>query len=109
MKLKKNDNIKIISGKDKGKTGKVLKVFPEDNKILVEGLNLFKKHVKPKKQNQKGEIILSPRPFNSSKAMIICSSCQKMTRVGYQFEDNEKGQGFSKKKIRICKKCNSRI
>jgi len=104
MKIRKNDIVKIISGKDKGKTGKVLKAFPKENKILVEGLNLFKKHVKPKREGQKGEIILVPKPFSASKAMIICPTCQKPTRIGYQFEDDKK-----KRKFRICKKCKNRI
>lgn len=101
MKILKNDTVKITAGKDKGKNGKVLKVFPKKNKILIDGLNLFKKHVKPKKQNQKGEIILVPRPLDVSKVMIICSSCQKATRIGYRIEDNQK--------TRICKKCQSKI
>ncbi|MFA5386650.1 MAG: 50S ribosomal protein L24 [Candidatus Paceibacterota bacterium] len=101
MKIRKNDTIKIIAGKDRGKNGKVLKVFPKKDTILVDGLNLFKKHVKPKKQGQKGEIILVPRPLDSSKVMIVCSSCQKATRVGYRIEDNQK--------VRICKKCQSKI
>jgi len=104
MKIRKNDIVKIISGKDKGKTGKVLKAFPKENKILVEGLNLFKKHVKPKREGQKGEIILVPKPFSASKAMIVCPACQKPTRIGYQFEDDKK-----KRKFRICKKCKNRI
>lgn len=101
MKIRKNDTIKIIAGKDKGKNGKVLRVFSERNKILVDGLNLFKKHVKPKKQGQKGEIILVSRPVDISNVMIICSSCQKATKIGYQIEDNQK--------TRICKKCQSKI
>mgnify|MGYP000844974645 CR=1 FL=1 len=102
MKIHKNDTVKIISGKDKGKVGKVLKVFPKENKILVEGLHLFKKHVKPKKQGQKGEVILTPQPLHVSNVMFVCPACQKPTKVGYQVENNQE-------KIRICKKCKNRI
>lgn len=101
MKIRKDDTIKIIAGKDKGKNGKVLKVFPDKMKVLVEGLNLFKKHVKPKSQNQKGEIISISRPLDVSKVMLICPSCQKAVRVGYRIENSQK--------TRICKKCQNKI
>lgn len=97
MNLKKGDQIKIISGKDRGKTSAVLKVFSEDNKVSAEGLNLYKKRIRPKKQGQKGETVLVPRPFYASKAMLICSSCKAATRIGHRFEGN--------KKVRYCKKC----
>ncbi|MDP3800348.1 MAG: 50S ribosomal protein L24 [bacterium] len=97
MKIKKGDQVKIVSGKDKGKTGKVIRVFPEDNKVLVEGLNLFKKHVKSRQQDKKGEIILIPKPITISKIMMMCSSCNKPTRIGYSITDGNK--------TRICKKC----
>ncbi len=101
MKIKKGDKVKIISGKDKTKTGKVIKVFPNRSRILVEGLNLYKKHVRPKKQGEKGETILTPRPIQSSNAMIICSSCARATKVGYLTEGAIKS--------RICKKCGVKI
>ena len=97
MKIKKGDQVKIVSGKDKGKTGKVIRVFPEDNKVLVEGLNLFKKHVKSHQQDKKGEIILIPKPITVSKIMMMCSSCNKPTRIGYSVSAGNK--------TRICKKC----
>ncbi len=97
MKIKKGDTVKIISGKDKGKSGVVTKVFPKINKILVEGINVYKKHIKPKKSGQKGEILNVSRPFNVSNAMLICKNCNKPTRIGYKFEGD--------KKYRFCKKC----
>jgi len=97
MKLKKGDQVKIISGKDRGKSGTVLKVSPRDDRISVEGLNLYKKRVRPKRQGEKGETVLVPRPFSASKAMLICSSCKEAARVGYRLEGNSK--------IRYCKKC----
>lgn len=101
MKIKKNDTVKIMVGKDKGKTGKVLSVFIKKNKVLIEGLNLYKKNVRPKKQGEKGQIILMPRPINVSNVMVICSSCGNSTRVGFRFE--------YKNKIRYCKKCKAKI
>lgn len=101
MKIKKNDTIKIIAGKDKNKSGKVMKVFPKESKILIDGLNVFKKHVKPKKQGEKGQTISISRPLNVSNVMLVCTSCGKTARVGYRFE--------GEKKVRICKKCKANI
>ena len=101
MNIRKGDTIKIIKGKDRGKTGKVINVERISNKITAEGLNLFKKHSKPKKQGQKGEVILVARPLNIANAMIICPACKQAVRVGYRFENGVKA--------RLCKKCNSKI
>jgi large subunit ribosomal protein L24 len=87
-------------GKDNGKEGKVEKVFPKEQKIMVTGLNLFKKHVK-KQQDRPGEIVTLSRPLAVSKVALVCSKCKQITRVGYRFQD--------KKKIRICRKCNADI
>lgn len=97
MKIKKNDKILVISGKYKGKTGKVLKAMPKQNKIIVDGVNIVKKHSKPKKQGEKGKVLQIPSPFLASKAKLVCSKCSKATRVGYSIKN--------KKKTRICKKC----
>jgi large subunit ribosomal protein L24 len=97
MKIKKGDTIKIMVGKDKGKTGKVLKALPGNGTVSVEGLNLYKKHVKPKQQGEKGQTVLVLRPIRISNVMIICPSCARAVRVGYRV--NNKG------KTRICKKC----
>lgn len=102
MKLRKGDQIKIISGNDKGEKAKVIAVFPGAGKIIAEGINLKKKHAKPKKQGQKGEMIKIPAPFPVARAMIICPKCSKSTRVGY------KGDAASPK-LRFCKKCGSEI
>ncbi|MGC9046895.1 MAG: 50S ribosomal protein L24 [Minisyncoccia bacterium] len=101
MKIKKGDLVKILKGKDRGKTGKVIKVFTRDNKVTVEGLNLFKKHVRPRRQGEKGEIVQVARPLAIANVMLICPSCGKATRVGYRFENNNK--------VRYCKKCESKI
>ena len=101
MKIKKGDTIIVISGKDKGKKGKILQVFPKDNRIVVEGINLRKKHVRPRRQGEKGQTVEMPSPFQVSNIKIICTKCKKPTRIGYSLtKDN---------KVRICKKCGDQI
>jgi len=97
MKIKKGDIVKILKGKDNGKSGKIIKVLPKENKVVIEGLNLYKKHVRPKKQNEKGQIVEVPRPINISNVMLICPLCQKPTRVSFV--------QINSKKLRKCKKC----
>ena len=98
MKLKKNDIVLITIGKDKGKKGKILQVFQEKNKLIIEGINLRKKHRKPKKSGEKGQIIVLPGPVSVANVKLICLKCAKPTRTGYQIQ--------AKNKKRICKKCN---
>ena len=97
MNIKKNDNVIMLSGKDRGKTGKVLRSLPKDFKVVVEGLNLVKKHRRAKKQGQKGEMISVPRSIDVSNVMLVCRHCKKPSRMSFKRED--------KKVIRICKKC----
>ena len=97
MKIKKGDLVLITAGKDKGRTGKIIKSFPKDSKILVEGINLKKKHVRPKRDGEKGQIVEIPAALNVSNVKIICSKCGKASRVGYAVEKDIKN--------RICKKC----
>ncbi len=97
MYLKKGDTVKILSGKDSGKRGKVLKIDVEGNKVIIDGVNVYKKHVRPKKQGEKGEIISLPRPLNASNVQIICGSCDRSVRVGFKIDND--------KKVRYCKKC----
>ncbi len=97
MKIHKGDNVQIMACKDKGKRGKVLKVNLKTGKILVQGLNMFKKHQRPKKQGDKGEVISVSRFLNVSNAMLVCSSCDKPARTGYKIEGDSKS--------RYCKKC----
>lgn len=99
MNFKKGDLIQIITGKDRGKQGKISEANPSSGKILVQGLNQYKKHQRPKKQGDKGEIISVSRYFNASNAMLVCGSCGKPTRVGHRIE--------GEKKSRYCKKCNA--
>ena len=97
MKLKKGDQVKILSGKDRGKTGKILHAMPGDEKIIIDGLNIFKKRARPKKQGEKGQTILVPRALPASKVMLICSNCKQPTRVGFHID--------GAKRVRYCKKC----
>ncbi len=106
MKIKKGDTVLIISGKYRGKKGKVLKAFPKERKILVEGINIVKKHQKPRRAGEKGQIVEMPAPIDVSNAKLICPKCGKATRVGYKIISNIKNQ---KSKIRICKKCGQEI
>jgi large subunit ribosomal protein L24 len=101
MNIKKGDLVIIKKGKDHGKTGKVIKVFPAKNQVTVEALNLVKKIKRAKREGEKGEIILVPRPINRANVMIICPHCKKPTKIGYQIVNG--------KKVRICKKCGSVI
>ncbi len=100
-KIKKDDKVLVISGKYRGKKGKVLRVLPSQRKVMVEGVNLAKRHVRPKKSGEKGQIVEMPAPFDISNVKLICSSCNKPTRVGYKIE--------GKKKTRICKKCGKEV
>lgn len=97
MKIKKGDTVLIIRGKDQGKTGKVIKALPKENCIVIEGLNLVKKHIKPKRRGEKGKIIEVPRPIYVSNVKLICPNCHQPTRVGYKLEGDQK--------YRYCKKC----
>jgi len=101
MKLHKGDNVQIMTGKDRGKRGKVLKVISDSGRILVEGVNIFKKHQRPKKQGEKGEVVNVSRSLNASNAMLVCRSCDKPTRIGHKADGDTK--------IRYCKKCQSAL
>jgi large subunit ribosomal protein L24 len=101
MKIKKNDQVKMLSGKDRGKIGKVLEVLPGAGKVSIEGLNIVKKHSRPRKEGQKGQRIEIPRAVNISSVMLICPKCQKATRVGYKLVKDGK--------IRVCKKCKAEV
>ena len=97
MKIKKGDNVYVISGKDKGRKGKVIRVIPQDGTLVVEGMNIKKKHVRPRKSGEKGQVVDLVAAFPASKVKLLCASCGKAVRVGYAIE-----QG---KKVRICKSC----
>lgn len=101
MKIKTNDKVIVISGKDKGKTGKVMSADPKGMKVIVEGVNVATKHQKPRKQGQDGGIIKVETPIYVSKVALFCDKCGKGVRAGYKFVDG--------KKVRICRKCGAEI
>lgn len=101
MKIKKGDTIVVISGKDRGRTGKVLRSLPAISRIVVEGMNMKNKHVKPKRREEKGQMVKIAAPMDVSNAKFLCPRCGKASRIGYTIE---KGR-----KYRICKKCKSEV
>ena len=101
MKIKKGDTVQVLSGNDKGKTGEVLEIIPKLQKVIVKGVNVRKKHVKPRKQGEEGGIISVEVAIHSSKVNVVCPKCGKATKVGYSEEKGEK--------IRVCKKCGAKL
>lgn len=105
LNIKKGDTVLITTGKDKGKQGTVSRAMPQLNKVVVEGLNMVKKHVKPQGQNQQGGIIDKAMPIQVSNTMLICSECGKPTRVAHERRViNER-----ERSVRVCKKCHKVI
>ena len=102
LKLKKGDQVRVTAGKDGGKTGKITQVFPEDRKVVVEGVNKMFKHAKTRKKGEKGQKIEFFGPVAASSVALVCPKCGKPTRVGYQILENGK-------KVRICRKCKATI
>jgi len=98
MKIRKGDTVKIIRGKDEGNKGKVIRVIPKENKLVVEGLNLVTKHVRPRREGEKGQRIKMAIPLNASKVMLICPRCGQAIKVGYKILTDGR-------KVRFCRKC----
>ena len=101
MNIKKDDKVVVLSGKDKGKQGKILVSDPKAMKVIVEGVNVATKHQKPRKQGEEGGIIKVETPIYASKVQLVCPKCGKATRVGHKVEGG--------KKTRVCKKCGAEI
>ena len=101
MKIRKGDTVQILSGNDKGKTGEVLETIPKTSRIIVKGINIRKKHIKPKKQGEESGIVPVECSIHSSKANVVCPKCGKATRIAMKVEDG--------KKVRVCKKCGAII
>lgn len=98
LHVKTGDNVQIISGRDKGKTGKVLEVSAKEGKVIVEGRNLVTKHVKPRRMGETGGIVKAEAPLYASKVMLVCSDCKKPVRARHSVDKDGK-------KIRVCAKC----
>jgi large subunit ribosomal protein L24 len=111
MKLKKGDTVQMLAGKDRGKQGRILEARPRDGKVLVENLNMFKKHQKPRPirdagrmggtQIAPGGIIDRPAAVSASNVMLVCPTCKLPTRIGYRFKE---GKGGEQIKVRVCKR-----
>lgn len=101
MKVKTGDNVLVITGKDKGKSGKVLEVLASDNKVVVENINVVTKHQKPRSQQDKGGKIQKTAPIEASNVMVVCPNCNKATRVAHS--------EVAGKKVRSCKKCGASL
>ena len=101
MNVKKNDTVVVLSGKDKGKQGKVLSVDPKTRKVVVEKINMASRHQKPRRQGEEGGIIQKEIPLYASKVMTVCPKCSKPTRVSHKIEGG--------KKVRVCKHCGAEI
>jgi large subunit ribosomal protein L24 len=98
MKLKKGDHVRVIAGKDVGKEGDITRVYPEAERVIVDGVNVAKRHTRAQGQTMQGGIIDKDMPLHVSNVAIVCSGCDSPTRVGYRFEDDGT-------KVRICRKC----
>ena len=101
MNVKKNDTVVVLSGKDKGKQGKVLSVDPKAGKVVVEKINMVSRHQKPRKQGEEGGIIQKEAPLYACKVMTVCPKCNKAPRVAHKVEGG--------KKVRVCKHCGAEI
>ena len=101
MKIKKGDNVKVIAGKDRGKTAKVSHALPKKDQVVLEGINVRQRHRRARKAGQKGEVVQIFVPMHISNVQLVCAKCGKLTRVGYKMVD--------KKKVRVCKKCGAEI
>ena len=101
MKLRIGDEVKIIAGKDRGKTGKIEKVLPKEGKVIIPGVNMYKRHYKPRKTGEKGGIIDIVKPIQVSKVLLICPKCKSATRVGLSLSNG--------RKARVCRKCDQEI
>jgi len=102
MHIKTNDTVIVLSGRDKGKQGKVMSADPKAGKVLIEGVNVAKRHKKPRKQGEPGGIITKETPIYASKIMRVCPKCDKPTRPAHRINDDGS-------KVRVCKKCDAEI
>ncbi|HEV7887614.1 MAG TPA: 50S ribosomal protein L24 [Acidimicrobiales bacterium] len=105
MRIKKGDRVKVLTGKDRGKEGTVMRALPAEDRVIVEGVNVAKRHQRATRATMQGGIIDKDMPMPVSNVALLCSSCGP-TRVGYKFEDIG---GGARRKIRVCKKCGGEV
>ena len=101
LKIKKNDTVVVLSGKDKGKQGKILAVDPKAGKVIVEGINMVSRHQKPRRQGEEGGIVKREAAIAACKVQVVCPKCSKGTRVAHKIEGD--------KKVRVCKHCGAEL
>jgi large subunit ribosomal protein L24 len=101
MKLLRGDEVLVVRGKDKGKRGKIEKVFTKEKMVLIPGVNLYKRHYKSRMQNKPSEIVEITKPYTVASVALICPHCKEQTRVGYKIDNKEK--------VRVCRKCDKKI
>lgn len=99
LKIKKGDTVRVLRGKDRGKSGKVLAAFPQTGKLMVEGINMVKKHVRARRAGEKGQRVTVAAPVTVANVQVVCPQCKKGTRVGIRREGDSL--------VRVCKHCNS--
>ena len=102
MEIRKNDSVMVIAGKERGKTGKILRVLPEENAVIIERLNIVKRHSKPRGPQQPGGIVEKEATIHASNVMIMCDKCNAPVRIGHKILADGK-------KIRICRRCNEAL
>ncbi len=107
MRVRKNDQVLVLAGNYKGKKGKVLKVFPDEHRVIVEGVNFIKRHTRPSQQNQQGGIIEKEAPIHVSNVMVVCPKCNTPSRMGSKAVYDE--QRDRKSRVRVCKNCNEML
>jgi large subunit ribosomal protein L24 len=98
LKIKKGDKVEVLAGKYRGKQGKILKSLPEDGRVIVEGVNLVKRHTRPSQENPQGGIVTKEAPIDISNVALVCDSCSRTVRVGYRFD-------LEGVKSRVCRRC----
>jgi large subunit ribosomal protein L24 len=101
-KVRKNDTVQVLNGRDRGKQGKVLRVIPKEQRVVVEGVNIRKRHTRPRRQGETGGIVEFPAPLHLSKVAVVCAKCGRATRVGFRFLADGT-------KVRYCKRCDEVI
>lgn len=101
MSIRKGDTVEVLTGKDRGKRGKVLRVIPAKDRVVVDGVNIAKKHERPTRENPQGGVVESPAPIVRSNVMTVCGSCNKPTRVGSKLVGD--------RQVRVCRKCGAEL
>ena len=105
LNVKKGDTVVVISGKDKGKKGKIMVAQPDDERVIVQGAAMVTRHIKPRKQGQPGGRIEKEGPIHASNVMLVCPKCDKPTRIAHKLKELEISGEKKQKSVRVCKKC----